>query len=157
MLIEFTLNSKEVSVDVPAYYRLSDVLRDNFGLHGLRNACRKGYCGLCSVVLEGKLVYSCLIPVFQVRGREIMTIEGYAKTEDFEDVFKGFKKEGVHLCDYCAPTRTLTTGILLDRYARPDEHQLMEILTTVNCSCTPYETLKAGILSAARFRQRRRQ
>ncbi|MDC7232723.1 MAG: 2Fe-2S iron-sulfur cluster-binding protein [Spirochaetales bacterium] len=155
MLIPFTLNSKEVSVDVPAYYKLSDVLRDEFGMYGLRSACRKGYCGLCSVILDGKLVYSCLIPVFQIKNREILTIEGYAETEDFEDIYKGFKKEGVHLCDFCAPARTLSTGILLDRYPRPDERQLLEILTAVNCSCTPYETLKAGILTAARFRQRR--
>lgn len=157
MLIPFKLNSKEVSVDVPAYFNLSDVLRDEFGMNGLRNACGKGYCGLCSVVLDGKLIYSCLIPVFQIRNKEVITIEGYAETEEFEDVYRGFKQVGVQLCDFCAPTRTLTTGILLDRYPRPDERQLQEILTTVNCSCTPYETLKSGIMAAARFRQRRIQ
>ncbi|QEN07955.1 aldehyde oxidoreductase [Oceanispirochaeta crateris] len=155
MLIEFTLNSELVSLDVPAYYKLSDVLRDEFHLNGLRNACGKGYCGLCTVALDGKLVYSCLIPVFQVRGRSVMTIEGYAQTEEFEDVYQGFKQSGVHLCDYCAPTRTLTTGILLSENIRPDEAQIQEIITTVNCSCTPYETLKKGILMTSRLRQRR--
>jgi carbon-monoxide dehydrogenase small subunit len=155
MLIEFSLNAKNISLVIAAYYRHSDVLRDKFQLKGLRNACEKGYCGLCTVVLDEKLVYSCLIPVFQVRGRNVMTIEGYAETEDFEDVYQGFKQSGVHLCDYCAPTRTLTTGILLNQYTRPDETQLQEIITTVNCSCTPYETLKKGIIMSSRLRQRR--
>lgn len=155
MLIEFTLNSNPVSIDVPAYYRLSDVLRNEFNLTGLRNACGKGYCGLCSVVVDRELIFSCLIPVFQIRNREVITIEGYAETDEFEDIFAGFKQAGVHLCDFCAPARCLTTGYLLDRYPRPDDRQLQEILTTVNCSCTPYETLKKGILAASRFRQRR--
>jgi len=155
MLIEFTLNTQKVSIDVPAYHRLSDVLRNEFQLNGLRNACGKGFCGLCTVVMDKKLVYSCLIPVFQVRDKEITTIEGYSQTDAFEDIFTGFKQSGVHLCDYCAPTRTLTTGILLDLNPRPDENQLLEIMTTVTCSCTPYETLKKGIIAASRIRQRR--
>jgi carbon-monoxide dehydrogenase small subunit len=156
MLIEFKLNEKNVQADVPAYTPLSDVLRDEFGLNGLRNACGKGYCGLCSVVLDGKLVYSCLIPAFRARGRKILTIEGYAEGEEFEDIVRGFKSEGVHLCDYCAPARALSTGIMLKSFPRPDERQLQQIVTTVNCSCTPYETLKRGILHAARLLQRRR-
>jgi len=155
MLIEFTLNSKPVSIDVPAYYRLSDVLRNDFQMNGLRSACGKGYCGLCTVVMEGSLVYSCLIPAFQVRYKEIVTIEGYSESAAFEDIVTGFKQSGVHLCDYCAPTRALTTGIMLIKYPRPDENQLQEIITTVNCSCTPYETLKKGIIAVSRIRQRR--
>lgn len=155
MLIEFTLNSKIVSVDVPAYSRLSDVLRNDFHLTGSRNACGKGYCGLCSVCVDGKLSYSCLIPVFQVRDREVLTIEGYAELEEFEDVYEGFKQAGVHLCDYCAPTRSLTTGTLLNTFSRPDETQIQQILSCVNCSCTPYETLKKGIINVSRLRMRR--
>jgi len=155
MLVEFDLNGKSVSADVPAYKKLSDVLREDFQLTGLRSACGKGYCGLCTVVLDEELVYSCLIPVFQIRGRSVLTIEGYARQPGFGDIFEGFKQAGVHLCDYCAPTRTLTTGIMLDKYPRPDENQIREILTTVNCNCTPYETLKAGILQSSALRQRR--
>ncbi len=155
MLIEFNLNGKDVSLEVPAYKRLSDILRENYNLTGLRSACRKGYCGLCTVVLEGELIYSCMLPVFQVKGKKVLTIEGYAEEEGFNDIFEGFKKAGVHLCDYCAPTRTLSTGILLDKYIRPDNQQMKEILTTVKCNCTPYETLKQGILKAAEVRQRR--
>ena len=155
MLIEFELNGENVSLEIPAYKRLSDVLREDYGLTGLRSACGKGFCGLCTVALDNELVYSCMVPVFQVKGKSVLTIEGYAEKEDFNDVFEGFKQAGVHLCDYCAPTRTLTTGILLDKYIRPDTTQMKEILTTVKCNCTPYETLKNGILLASEIRQRR--
>ncbi len=155
MLIEFELNKEAVRADVPAYTPLSDVLRDEFGLNGLRSACGKGYCGLCSIVLDDHLVYSCLIPAFQARDSRILTIEGYSGSEEFEDIVTGFKSEGVHLCDYCAPARALSTGIMLRQFPRPDEKQLRQIITTVNCSCTPYETLQKGILHAARLRQRR--
>ncbi|OQY35463.1 MAG: hypothetical protein B6241_00745 [Spirochaetaceae bacterium 4572_59] len=155
MLIEFVLNDEPTSVEVPAYKRLADVLREGFNLTGLRSACGKGYCGLCTVVLNEELVYSCMIPVFQIRGKSVQTIEGYAETEGFNDVFEGFKEAGVHLCDYCAPTRTLTTGILLDRYVRPDARQIEEILSSVKCNCTPYETLKKGILLTSQIRQKR--
>jgi carbon-monoxide dehydrogenase small subunit len=155
MLIKFILNREPVSIEVPAYKRLSDVLREDYNLTGLRSACEKGFCGLCTVVLEGELVYSCMIPVFQIRGKSVLTIEGYATEEGFNDIFQGFKEAGVHLCDYCAPTRTLTTGILLDKYIRPDEKQLNEIVTSVKCNCTPYETLKQGILRSTEIRQRR--
>lgn len=157
MLLDFTLNRREVSIDVPAYTPLSNLLRNEFSMNGLRNACGKGYCGLCSVVLDGQLVYSCLIPVFQVKGCDVMTIEGYSESEAFEDIFRGFKEAGVHLCDYCAPARALCTGVLLDRFPRPDEQQMQDILTTVNCSCTPYEALKKGVVLASRYRQRRIQ
>lgn len=155
MLIDFKLNRKAVSIEVPAYKRLADVLREDYGLTGLRSACGKGFCGLCTVVLEGELVYSCMIPAFLVRGKKVLTIEGYAQEEGFEDIFQGFKEKGVHLCDYCAPTRTLTAGVLLDKYIRPDEAQLREILTAVKCNCTPYETLKEGLLRSAAIRRRR--
>ena len=155
MLIEFELNGQDTSIEVPAYKRLSDVLREDYSLTGLRSACEKGFCGLCSVVLGGELVYSCMIPVFQIKGKSVQTIEGYAETEGFNDIVEGFKQTGVHLCDYCAPARTLTTGVLLDKFIRPEEKHINEILTTVKCNCTPYETLKEGILASAMIRQRR--
>ncbi len=157
MLIEFNLNGSDTTIEVPAYKKLSEILRDHYNLTGLRSACGKGYCGLCTVVLDGELVYSCMVPVFQIKGKKVLTIEGYAELEDFNDVFEGFKQAGVHLCDYCAPTRTLSTGILLDKYIRPDKRQMKEILTTVKCNCTPYETLKKGILKASEVRQRRQK
>lgn len=155
MLIDFTLNGKAQSLDVPAYKRLSDLLREDFNLFGVKTGCRKGYCGLCTALLDDKLVYTCLIPTFMVKGRTIVTIEGYSKTAEFEDIARGFKQAGVQLCDYCSPSRTLLTGAMLSHIQRPDEEQLKEILTGVNCTCTPYETLKSGIMFAAMSRQRR--
>ncbi len=155
MLIEFTLNNKEVSADVPAYTPVSQLLREHFKLYSLKDIRKGEQLGLSAILLERELVYGSIIPSFQIRNNKIMTMEGYALQPDFEDVFKGFKQAGVYLCDYCAPARTLCTGAMLQKFPRPDRTEVLEIIKTVNCSCTPYETLRRGILSAARFRQRR--
>ncbi len=155
MLIEFVLNGKNVSVDSPAYRPLSRLLREEFGLCGLKDVREGEGLGLSAVILDEELVYAALVPSFQVRNSTITTIEGYAQSPEFEDIVKGFKQAGTYLCGYCAPARALCTGFMLQKFPRPGMDDVMEIIKAVNCSCTPYETLKRGILSAARFRQRR--
>ncbi len=156
MEVLFTLNGKRVRVDLPGYTKLSDVLRDHFGLTGLKNGCGRGFCGLCTAAVDGRLIYTCMYPLFQVRGKEVLTIEGYAQTEDFDDVYQGFFREKVHLCGYCVATRTLVTGLLLDRSPNLTEQNIQEIITTVNCTCTPYQSFRKGILRAAWHRRRRK-
>ena len=95
MTVSFILNGEDVSANVRSIDRLSDVLREAFGLLGLHSDCRCGRCGRCFVLLDGRLVPSCIVPAFSVRGKEVVTIEGFAQTEEYRDVAEGFKAAGV--------------------------------------------------------------
>ena len=94
MTIGFILNGEDLVLQSGAENRLVDILRNNFGLLETKSDCYTGQCGACSIIFNGEVVKSCLIPAFKVRNSEIITIEGFSQTDEYQDIVLGFKEAG---------------------------------------------------------------
>lgn len=148
--IKFILNHKEVVIITDPMRRLLDVLRENFKLKGTKEGCGEGECGACAVLLNGKLVNSCLIPIGSVEKSNIMTIEGYRETERFKVLKESFEKEGSVQCGFCTPGMIMATEALLRKNPRPKEEEIRDGLSGNLCRCTGYNMIVEGIKTAIR-------
>jgi carbon-monoxide dehydrogenase small subunit len=155
MTIAFILNGEDVVIRAEADRRLIDILRGTFQLLGAKTGCLTGNCGACSVIFNGKVLQSCLIPAFRVRGSEIITIEGFSQTDEYQDIVTGFSGAGVENCGYCDTGKILSTEALLGRNSRPSRDAILEAFNGIKCRCTDPETLAEGVLAVADIRQRR--
>jgi aerobic carbon-monoxide dehydrogenase small subunit len=155
MTISLILNGEDVSAKVRSVDRLADLLRDTFHLIGLRSDCRCGRCGRCLVFLDGRLVPSCIIPAFAARGKEVVTIEGYAQTEDYADVKAGFADAGVSTCGFCEESKIMAAGALLERRPRPTPREILEQMSSAPCRCTDPDAIVKAVLAASDRRARR--
>ena len=149
MRVEFVLNGKKISRNVPPEKRLLDFLREDMGLKGTKRGCGEGECGACSVLLDGKLVHSCLIPVFMVQGKEVITIEGYRKTERFKILREAFGEEGAVQCGFCSPGMLMAAEALLRRNPLPDIEEIKEAISGNLCRCTGYLSIIRAIKKAS--------
>jgi carbon-monoxide dehydrogenase small subunit len=118
--------------------RLLDVLRENLCLTGVKEGCGEGECGACSVLLDGELVNSCLVPVLQVEGASITTIEGVAIEGRLHAVQQAFLEHGGAQCGICTPGMILAAMSLLERHPQPTDEQVREGLAGNLCRCTGY-------------------
>jgi len=149
MNIVFTLNGQEVSFAGSGSARLLDALRDEFGLTGAKEGCGKGECGACSVLLDGKVVNSCLVLVSQVHHRDIVTIEGLEKDGVLDPVQQAFIDEGAVQCGFCIPGMVLSVKALLMKTAQPTEEEIKQGLAGNLCRCTGYSKIIAAVQRAA--------
>jgi len=149
MKIVFTLNQQEVTYHGSGSVRLLDVLRDEFGLTGAKEGCGKGECGACSVLLDGKVVNSCLVLVSQVAGRDIVTIEGLEQNGVLDPVQQAFIDEGAVQCGFCIPGMVLSAKALLMENAQPTEEEIKQGLSGNLCRCTGYSKIIAAVQRAA--------
>jgi aerobic carbon-monoxide dehydrogenase small subunit len=155
MTISFILNGEDESAKVRSMDRLSDILRDGFGLLGVRSDCRSGRCGRCLVFLDNRLVPSCIVPAFAARGREIVTIEGYSQTEDYMDIAAGFLDAGVLTCGFCEGPKIMSIAALLERTPRPSPREILEQLSSAPCRCTDTEAIIKAVQAISEKRARR--
>jgi aerobic-type carbon monoxide dehydrogenase small subunit (CoxS/CutS family) len=155
MTISFILNGEDVSANTRSVDRLSDILRERFGLLGVRSDCRCGRCGRCLVFLNGRLVPSCIVPAFAAKGKEIITIEGYALTEDYIDITEGFKDAGVATCGFCDASKIMATAALLEHTPRPSPEQILDQLSSAPCRCTDPEAVVKAVQAVAERRSKR--
>jgi len=153
--VSFILNGEDVSVSARVQDRLSDLLRDRFGLLGVGSDCRCGRCGRCLVFLDGALVPSCLLPAFRARGCEIVTLEGFALTDEYQDIVGGFDQAGLETCGFCEGGKIMATAAILERLSRPSPAEILSQLSAVPCRCTDPETLVKAVQAAAERRARR--
>jgi carbon-monoxide dehydrogenase small subunit len=128
--------------------RLLDTLREKLHLTGIKEGCGEGECGACSVEIDGKLVNSCLIPVAQVEGAEIRTIEGVATTEQLSVVQQAFISYGGAQCGICTPGMVLAAVNLLEQNNHPTEPEIRAALAGNLCRCTGYMKIFESILRA---------
>lgn len=149
--ISFTVNRKLETVEVYAMERLLDVLRHELGLTGTKEGCGEGECGSCSVLIDGMLVNSCLIPVLQTSGAKIVTIEGLASSGDLEALQQSFLDCGGAQCGICTPGMILAAHHLLSKHPQASLEEIREGLSGNLCRCTGYtQILEAVALAAQR-------
>ena len=121
--------------------RLLDVLRHNLALTGTKEGCGEGECGACSVIFNGALVNSCLIPVLQADGAVICTVEGLAAEGELHPIQKSFLKHGGAQCGICTPGMMMAAAHLLEREPHPTLVQIQEALAGNLCRCTGYQKI----------------
>jgi len=148
-LITFTVNGANRNVEAPPMKRLLDVLREDLRLTGTKEGCGEGECGACSVLLNGELVNSCLIPVLQAEGSEITTIEGLAHDERMHPIQRCFLEDGGAQCGICTPGMILATHHLLEKHPQPTLSQIQEGLSGNLCRCTGYMRIFKAVQAAA--------
>jgi carbon-monoxide dehydrogenase small subunit len=135
MKLALKVNGKKRKLDVPPMQRLLDTLREELGLTGTKEGCGEGECGACTVLLDGEAVNSCLVPVCQVDGRAVTTIEGMARTKRGARLQRAFLECGAAQCGICTP------GMILAACALPARPSLAEVrigLAGNLCRCTGY-------------------
>ena len=130
--------------------RLLDVLRDDLRLTGTKEGCGEGECGSCSVLLDGDLVNSCLVPALQAHGSTVCTIEGMAAHTHLHPIQQCFLEHGGAQCGICTPGMILATHALLQRHPQPTDDQIREGLAGNLCRCTGYMRIFAAVRHAAR-------
>lgn len=147
--VSFTVNGAAHTVSVYPMERLLDVLRTELGLTGAKEGCGEGECGSCSVLMNGALVNSCLVPVLQAQGAALCTIEGLASDGVLHPVQKAFLKCGGAQCGICTPGMVMATVHLLRRNPSPTLEQVREGLGGNLCRCTGYTRIFQAVLEAA--------
>lgn len=141
-MINFNLNGKDVETKAHPSMRLLDVLRNEFKLTGPKEGCGEGECGACSVLVDGKLINSCLVAVGSIDGHRVVTIEGYAENgERFDIISHAFADTGAVQCGFCTPGMVLATENLLEENPNPSEDEIREGLSGNLCRCTGYEKI----------------
>jgi len=148
MLITFNINNESRTIDVFPMARLLDVLREQLHLTGTKEGCGEGECGACTVVLDGRIVNSCLVPVAQVSGSEITTIEGVAHQDQLHAVQQAFIDHGGAQCGICTPGMVLAAVDLLNRNPQPSETEIRNGLAGNLCRCTGYMKIFESVVRA---------
>jgi carbon-monoxide dehydrogenase small subunit len=146
------VNGEAVTLDAYPFARLLDVLREELRLTGTKEGCGEGECGACSVLLDGELVNSCLVPVAQVGGAEIKTIEGVADGETLHAVQEAFIECGGAQCGICTPGMVLAAVNLLGRTPSPSEAEIRDGLAGNLCRCTGYMKIFESVVRACQKR-----
>jgi aerobic carbon-monoxide dehydrogenase small subunit len=147
--VRLRVNGEERSVTGPPMARLLDVLRHELGLTGVKEGCGEGECGSCSVLMNGELVNSCLVPVGQAAGTSILTIEGVGELARLHPVQQAFLECGGAQCGICTPGMILATVHLLDRNPQPTLEEIQEGLNGNLCRCTGYMRIFEAVEKAA--------
>jgi carbon-monoxide dehydrogenase small subunit len=148
--IAFTVNGQLTTVKAYAMERLLDVLRHELGLTGTKEGCGEGECGSCSVLMDGLLVNSCLIPVLQARGSNIFTIEGLASDGRLGVLQQTFLECGGAQCGICTPGMILAAVHLLRKKPCPTLEEIREGLSGNLCRCTGYMQIIEAVAEAGR-------
>jgi aerobic-type carbon monoxide dehydrogenase small subunit (CoxS/CutS family) len=144
--IHFVLNGKPVSCNISPHRRLLDVLREDFGLIGTKEACGRGECGSCTVLLNGVRVNSCLIPAMQMEGARVTTIEGVREWPVFESIARAFIENGSVQCGYCIPGYVISTlGVLCELPHDVAMEDIRRALAGNLCRCTGYDKILKAV------------
>ena len=146
--VEFTVNGEKREAEVFPMARLLDVLREELLLTGTKEGCGEGECGACTVIVDGQIVNSCLVPMAQVNGAQITTIEGVAGAGDLHEVQQAFIEHGGAQCGICTPGMVLAAVDLLKRNPAPTENDIRNGLAGNLCRCTGYMKIFESVVRA---------
>ena len=149
MTYRLTVNKEEVALDVPGMRRLLDALREDLGLTGTKEGCGEGECGACSVLVDGQVVDSCLVPVCQVEGTSVVTVEGLAPQGQLDGLQQAFLERGGAQCGICTPGMLMAARAYLDAGGEPVDEGIREAIAGNLCRCTGYTKIIEAIAQAA--------
>lgn len=144
-----TINGEPAEFLAEPHMSLLDALRDEMNLTGSKEGCGSGDCGACSVIVDGRLVCSCLMLAVEAEGHEIITIEGVANGEELHPVQRKFLEHAALQCGYCTPGLIVATKALLDRHPNPTETEARYWLAGNLCRCTGYDKIIRAVMDAA--------
>jgi aerobic-type carbon monoxide dehydrogenase small subunit (CoxS/CutS family) len=148
--IEFKLNRKPTRLRVDGERKLLWVLRTELGLTGAKYGCGEGICGACTVILNNKAVRSCQIPVKEIKGKTVLTIEGLAREGNLHPVQKAFIEHGAFQCGFCTSGMILNAYGLLIEKPRPTEGEIIQGMNDNLCRCGAHNRIVRAIQSAAK-------
>ena len=143
--IRFNLNGSETVYTGSPAERLLDVLRNELRLTGTKCGCKEGECGACSVIIDGKLINSCLVAMGSVEDSKILTIEGCTKTPHFAALDKAFEAVSAVQCGFCTPGMVLASQCLLAANPHPSEEEIREGISGNLCRCTGYNAIVKAV------------
>ncbi len=148
--VTFTLNGQRTTVDVSPGDLLSDVLREQLGVIGVKIGCAEGECGACTVIIDGKATLSCIYPAIKANAHEITTIEGLCQDRHLNVIQQAFVDAFASQCGYCTPGMIMAAKALLDENPAPSREQIMEGISGNICRCTGYYQIVDAIQLAAK-------
>ncbi|MGD8741166.1 MAG: (2Fe-2S)-binding protein [Desulfobacterales bacterium] len=148
-LIELSINGETCELAVEPNATLAEVIRDQVGLTGTKEACGTGECGTCTVLIDGRPILSCLTLAIDCQQRSILTIEGLAEGETLTPVQQAFHDCGAVQCGFCTPGMILSTTALLKANPRPSTTQIQKALEGHLCRCTGYNKILEAVQQAA--------
>jgi carbon-monoxide dehydrogenase small subunit len=147
--VQTTINGKETDFLCEPRQSLLEVLRDELRLTGSKEGCNNGNCGACNVVLDGRLVNSCLVLGVEVQGRTVGTVEGLATPQGLHPLQQKFLEHAALQCGICTPGFLVAAKALLDKHPRPTEEQVRHYLAGNLCRCTGYDKIVRAVLDSA--------
>ena len=156
MKIRFHLNNVAVEIEADADERLADVLRRDFGLRSVRKSCLQGICGSCTVLLNDHPVPSCMLPIFAVSGKNIITLEAFSATPEYKDIMAAFEKEGITLCRFCSAGTVLTAHSIVQKHWNPTDEQIRDAYIGITCRCTDIVSITAALKQVCRSKRSKR-
>jgi carbon-monoxide dehydrogenase small subunit len=150
MIVRLTVNGEPREAEVWEGESLLFALRERLGLPGSKNACEQGECGSCSVLLDGRLVCSCLVLAAQADGHDVVSVEGLAEDGRLHRVQEAFAETGAVQCGFCTPGFVVAAADLLEHNAAPSDDEIREALSGNLCRCTGYAKIFDAVRLAAR-------
>jgi aerobic-type carbon monoxide dehydrogenase small subunit (CoxS/CutS family) len=150
MNLEFILNDKPVSVECTGSETLLSILREDFGLLGVKEGCGVGECGACTVLLDERAINACLVAVGKVQGRRVLTIEGLAKEGKLHPIQEAFVDLAAIQCGFCTPGMVMAAYALLKENPAPSRQEVIEGLAGNLCRCTGYHDIIRAVQKAAK-------
>ncbi|MBN2299909.1 MAG: (2Fe-2S)-binding protein [Acholeplasmataceae bacterium] len=150
MSIKFILNHKEIELNLDPSMRFLDVLRNHLNLTGPKEGCGEGECGACAILMDGQIVHSCILPLANVNGKEIMTIEGYKETKRYQMLADSMLEEGGSQCGICTPGMMIAAESLLSHNPKPTEEEIRIGISGNLCRCTGYNMIIKAIQTASK-------
>lgn len=150
MKISFQVNNTAREVDAPPMKRALDVLREDLRLTGTKEGCGEGECGACSIIVDGEVINSCLVPICQLDGARIVTVEGLARDGRLDSLQQAFLEIGGAQCGICTPGMLIAARALLDSNTRPTRDEIKEAIAGNLCRCTGYMKIIDAIEHAAK-------
>ena len=148
-MIRLTVNGTVHELEVPSYRTLLDCLRDDLGLTGSKEGCGVGVCGACTVLLDGKMISSCIALATFADGHSVTTVEGIARDERLHPVQQAFVDSGGFQCGICTPGQIVSAKALLDAIPNPSDAEIREWMVGNLCRCTGYYKIVESIRAAA--------
>ncbi len=148
--VSFVLDNKEIILECNPVKRLIDVLREEFNKTGIKEGCGQGECGACSVIINKRLVNSCLVPIGILENMEVLTIEGLKLTNRFEILRQAFEDAGAVQCGFCTPGMIMAVEALLTNNPNPKEEDIRRGISGNLCRCTGYNMIVEAVKLASK-------